>query len=513
MQRKSSENQPLNPESKNRTGLGVIIVEGNTPNHLNFNFQIAEETEVKVGEYVEVPLGFSVLIGRVSHIQTYNEYYTDPEFVKYHITRGLSVDARFPTRSGRWRIARVKTAGLIRNGRMLPPEDAPEPGDLVYRADTGLLTHFLGLPSDGLYIGLMRGNNAVKVLLDPDKLVRHHVAVLGATGSGKSYAVGVLIEELLEKNFPVLVIDPHGEYGTFRQPNKNLEENERGQEFDIMPKGYRAVNYYPRGLGKNGGNELTIRMSDLDAYAISEICGMSDVQSDLLFLAVKKLWEEKHAYNTENLTEAVGKAAEEWKFQKNTLLSTVRRITVLRELGIFGEGFDTSDIVKPGVLSILDLSEDMDERVRRIIAGVMLQKIFQDRKKDLIPPALVVVEESHRFAPQGTNTYSRRQMRKIAREGRKFGLGLCVTSQRIVGLDKDILSQCGTKIILRIEGNYDLDYLKPYLDHASTDDIERIPLLPNGIAITSGVATQHPIVTEIRTRRTQHGGTGTKLIH
>ncbi|MHA1209509.1 MAG: ATP-binding protein, partial [Candidatus Freyarchaeota archaeon] len=111
----------------------------------------------------------------------------------------------------------------------------------------------------------------------------------------------------------------------------------------------------------------------------------------------------------------------------------------------------------------------------------------------------------------GTNTYSRRQMRRIAREGRKFGVGLCITSQRIAGLDKDILSQCGTKIILRIEGNYDLEYLKPYMDHTSTEDLERIPLLPNGIAITSGVATQHPIVTEIRTRRTQHGGTGTRL--
>ena len=102
-------------------------------------------------------------------------------------------------------------------------------------------------------------------------------------------------------------------------------------------------------------------------------------------------------------------------------------------------------------------------------------------------------------------------MRRIAREGRKFGVGLCITSQRIAGLDKDILSQCGTKIILRIEGNYDLEYLKPYMDHTSTEDLERIPLLPNGIAITSGVATQHPIVTEIRTRRTQHGGTGTRL--
>ena len=494
---------------KENNALGVIICEGGTPSHLSFSFQVSDESEVKVGEYVEVPLGLSVLIGRVSKIQTYNEYYTDPEFVKYHLARGISVDARFPTRSSRWRLAKVKTVGIVRNGRVLPPEDAPEPGDYVYQADTELLSRFLGLPSDGLYMGLMRGNSSVRVHLDPERLVRHHVAVLGATGSGKSYAVGVLVEELLDKNFPVVVIDPHGEYGTFRQPNKNPVEVERSKEFGVTPRGYRAVTYHPQGLGRNGGKELSIRMSDLDSYALSEICGMSDVQSDLLFLAMKSL--EGRIFDTETLTQAVEEAAEEWRFQKNTLLSTVRRIMVLKELGVFGKGFDTTDIVEPGVLSIVDLSGDMDERVRRIIAGVVLQKIFQARKSDAVPPLLVVVEESHRFAPQGTNTYSRRQMRRIAREGRKFGVGLCITSQRIAGLDKDILSQCGTKIILRIEGNYDLEYLKPYMDHTSTEDLERIPLLPNGIAITSGVATQHPIVTEIRTRRTQHGGTGTRL--
>ncbi len=501
-------NQPL----QQRRDLGVIVCGDNTPNHLSFDFQVAEETEVKVGEYVEVPLGLSVLVGRISSIQSYNEYYSDPEFVKYHIARGITVDSRFPTRSSRWRVARVRVVGIVKSGRILPPEDAPEPGDMVYRADTKLLTSFLGLPSDGLYIGLMRGNNSIRVLLDPEKLVRHHVAVLGATGSGKSYAVGVLIEELLEKNLPVLVIDPHGEYGTFRQPNKSIGDVERCGEFGVTPKGYPAVSYIPRGLGRNGGVELTISMGDLDAYAISEICGMSDVQSDLLFLSMKRLGVERRNFDPDVLVGAVERAAEEWKFQRNTVLSTLRRITVLRELGIFGEGFNTGDVVKPGVLSIIDLSGDMDERVRRIIAGVILQKLFQARKRGAIPPMLVVVEESHRFAPQETNTYSRRQMRKIAREGRKFGLGLCITSQRIVGLDKDILSQCGTKIVFRIEGNYDLEYLKPYLDYSSADDIGRIPLLPNGISIVSGVATTHPVVTEIRVRRTQHGGTGTKFI-
>ena len=162
--------------------------------------------------------------------------------------------------------------------------------------------------------------------------------------------------------------------------------------------------------------------------------------------------------------------------------------------------------MEPGKVTIIDLSIDMEEHIRRIFAGAVMEKLFKARKEKKIPPLVVIVEESHRFAPQEEDTYSKMVMRRIAREGRKFGISIGVVSQRIVGLDKDVISQCGTKIILRIDSKTDLDYLRPYIGLASEEDIKRIPYLPTGVAIVTGVATRYPVLTAIRPRKSKHGG-------
>jgi len=95
-------------------------------------------------------------------------------------------------------------------------------------------------------------------------------------------------------------------------------------------------------------------------------------------------------------------------------------------------------------------------------------------------------------------------IRKVAREGRKFGIGIGLVSQRIVGLDKDAISQCGTKFILRIDSKTDLEYLRPYTSLLTQEDMGRIPHLPTGIAYITGQALRYPVLTKIRPRRTKH---------
>jgi DNA helicase HerA-like ATPase len=158
------------------------------------------------------------------------------------------------------------------------------------------------------------------------------------------------------------------------------------------------------------------------------------------------------------------------------------------------------------------LTADIDERIRRILVAVVLDQLFEARKRNYVPPFLAVIEEGHRFAPQEEETYCKKVLRKIAREGRKFGFGLCITSQRIVGLDKDVLSQCGTKIILRIDSRTDLDFLAPFLEYTSPEEFARVPYLPNGVAVVSGVTVRSPTITCVRERRSKHGGDGAKIL-
>jgi len=483
--------------------LGVVASYSEPPTHLSFMFQINKDVDVKVGEFVEVPAGKYVLVGRIVLVRAMNQFFKNPEFIRDHIMRGLPLNARIPIDIGRWREARVEIVGMFEKDNLHPPNIPPEPGERVYRASPAILKKLLGIKDKGLFVGVMYGNDSVKVTLDPEKLMRLHFAVFGATGSGKSYTVGVLIEELLERNYPVVIIDAHGEYNTFSTMNDEPNEIFTLQKFGLMPKKYNAIILKPK-YGSKG--EITLNFNDLDSETISEMAKVSPVMQDLLFLAIRNLKKKKSEITPETMIMAIQEEASKWGFQRRTQTSLIRNIMILKETGVFGEGFNPEDVVKAGTVTVIDVSIDMEENIRRIFVGSILESLFKARKEKRIPPLITIIEESHRFAPQEEDTYSKTIMRRIAREGRKFGIGLGVVSQRIVGLDKDVISQCGTKIILRIDSRTDLDYLKPYLGIASEEDIKRIPYLPTGVGMITGVATRHPILVKIRPRKSKHGG-------
>ena len=482
--------------------LGVVVSKDKPPNNIRFIFQIDDKVDVRVGDYVEVPAGKSIIVGRVTMIKSFSDYFTNPQFIKNQLQLNLPLHARFPVDMGRWRAAIVRIVGVIEEGEIHPPYIPPEPGERVYRANVNVLKKILGLRDDGLFIGTIYGKGDLRVNLDPIILTRLHLAVLGSTGSGKSYTVGVLIEELLEHNYPVVVIDPHGEYKTFGTPNDNENDLELLRQLGLRPRSYTVGVFKPKIDNEKG---ITLSFRKLDVEAIAEMAKLTPVMRDLLMLAYRELKKEKLELSIENLKTKIEEISNKWGFQKRTVISLERNLAILEELGLFESGTSIVYLIQPGALTVIDLSMDMDEEIRRIFVGAFLNELFLARKEGKIPPLLVVVEESHRFAPQDVDTYSKIIMRKIAREGRKFGIGLAVVSQRIIGLDKDIISQCGTKILLRIDSKTDLDYIKQYIEGAA-EERRLIPFLPQGKAMITGLATKYPIIVNIRPRKTKHGG-------
>jgi hypothetical protein len=101
-----------------------------------------------------------------------------------------------------------------RRGVLMVPRTPFDSGSQIIRADEDFIRHVLGLHADkhsGAYIGLLKGHN-IPVYLNIDSLVQKHICVLAKTGGGKSYACGVLVEELLKNKVPLVIIDTHGEY-------------------------------------------------------------------------------------------------------------------------------------------------------------------------------------------------------------------------------------------------------------------------------------------------------------
>ena len=256
---------------------------------------------------------------------------------------------------------------------------------------------------------------------------------------------------------------------------------------------------------------ITISLKELSPDYLAELLGCTDIQADLLSIAILDYQNAGNTFTNEHLSiedliEKVEEIGKHYGFASNTIKAVQRRAYRLKSLNVLGNSIDIRTLIPIEGITIIDLSDAYDEYTQRILAAVCLAKIFQAAHDGLLSPLLLVIEEGHIFASQYEDSASKWILRKISREGRKFGLGLNITSQRIIGLDKDILSQCNTKVILKIDSKTDLEYLIPYLALTSQSEISMIPILPQGHALIAGLAIGSPAVIKIRERYTQHGG-------
>ncbi|MEA3254777.1 MAG: ATP-binding protein, partial [Candidatus Altiarchaeota archaeon] len=188
----------------------------------------------------------------------------------------------------------------------------------------------------------------------------------------------------------------------------------------------------------------------------------------------------------------------------------------LSRMGIFDmEGTPLEDIVSGNQLTVIDLS-DADERLSETIIATLSRRIFEARKiyvkegeGDFRIPTALIIEEAHNFAPRSMDDrkiLSKPILTKIAREGRKFGVGLFIVSQRPSKLDANILSQCNTQIIMKIVNPSDQEYIRQSVESVTEDIVRDLPSLSRGEAIISGSAIKLSVPVRVRKRTTAVGG-------
>jgi DNA helicase HerA-like ATPase len=121
---------------------------------------------------------------------------------------------------------------------------------------------------------------------------------------------------------------------------------------------------------------------------------------------------------------------------------------------------------------------------------------------------MVVVEEAHNFCPEKgfMKTTSSDILRAIASEGRKFGLGLLIISQRPAKVDKNVLSQCNTQIIMRVTNPNDIRAITKSLAGIRSELEEEIKRLPPGIAVFVSPDIPRAVMVQVRARKSKHGG-------
>jgi len=469
-----------------------------------FNFAVNEHN-VRKFDYIYVPHKEGQMLAQVMDIKQHSdlkfEDATDlmnreerPK-IKTHVSALVDV------------IGYRDKRGLLQSPRT--PFDA---GAEIHRAQDDLIRQVLGLSAskeNGAYIGLLKGHD-LPIFLNIDALVQKHICVLAKTGGGKSYACGVLVEELLKHKVPLVIIDTHGEYQSLASPNKNKKEQKNMERFGVKKNSYGAqiTEYSP--IGSRGSMQhLTLNGINLEANEILDLlpAKLSGPQKGALYQAIKEIKEYKTQYTIDDIIETVGRS------KSNARWNVIASLESLNSIGIFADtATDPVSFVKKGKCSIINM-KGVPPDVQTVVVARLSKQLFDYRKAGKIPPFLFIVEEAHNYCPERGfgNAVSSGILRTIASEGRKFGMGLCVVSQRPAKVDKNIISQCNTNIILKVTNPNDLKAIIQSVEGLTNQTYREIQRLPIGIALISGGSLQMPVMTEIRTRETSHGGRSVRI--
>lgn len=397
-----------------------------------------------------------------------------------------------------------------RNGLCVPRTPFKQ-GDDVYKADEEIVRDVLGLGKKGAYIGLLKDMN-IKVYLDINTLLQKHVSVLAKSGSGKSYAMGVIVEELIDHGVPVVVIDPHGEYSSMIHPNLDEKEIEMMKRFDVKPKGYGSniVQYSPGNDANRESiplrlDEINLELGDLMDVMSSKVTG---VQKGILYQAIKEVRERKRIYLLEDIIDELKRAKSSAKW------NLIPQLEELNDMGLFSaDPTPIDELVCRGKCSIINF-RGIPPHIQDVVVSHLLTKLFEERKKNSIPPFMVVIEESHRYCPERGQggAISSEIIRTVASEGRKFGMGLAIVSQRPARVEKNVVSQCNTQIILKTTNPNDVKAIVASVEGLTAGAADEIQRLPIGMAIVSGIPINAPLFVEIRVRKSSHGGKAAKVV-
>jgi DNA helicase HerA-like ATPase len=410
------------------------------------------------------------------------------------------------------------------------PRIPPQPGDPIFLASSETLSEMLSPRRAGeqgaAHLGslLTRDAGEVPVVLSVRDVVSTHLAILASTGSGKSYTAGVLVEELMQSwnRAAVLIVDPHGEYHTMQ----SIQGDKQFQGAD----GYRPeVRIFTP-------EKIKVRFSTLTEADIKYLLpeGTSDKMLHFLGQAFRSMRDQHkvegrrdYLYSYFDLRDAVQKqqyGSDRESAGDGGNVSSIQgllwRLDARFEKsdGIFSanEHIPLQDMFCPGRCTILQLS-DIEQHEQQVIVGTLLRRVNKARmmttrgevstgENFLDYPVFTLLEEAHRFAPAGASVVSTNVLKQILSEGRKFGVGIGLITQRPGKLDQDVLSQCMTQIIMRIVNPIDQQTIAQSVEGAGRAMLAELPALTKGQAIISGVGVNTPVMCRIRTRLTQHGG-------
>lgn len=370
-------------------------------------------------------------------------------------------------------------------------------------------------------LGTLITRKDVGVDISAASLVARHLAILAMTGGGKTVAARRIIRELIGLRYPLLILDPHGDYIGLSKCSDLLKKEAPGCNIKL---------FYPELLIQRDGEDLVTKL------ILQMTNGITEPQAEYLrgLYARKKTTEGRSAlaYIGQLLDQAqadigndhapAGAGRGNWKPTVGAIIRSLRIVheklqrmqrtseKMRKSPKLRGLTFEPlpnpfgqpEKIISPSQVSILYLG-GYDHVTQCSIAAITLETLFEFRASltGQIAPFLSVIEEAHTFIPsarEGTeDAVSLPVIRRIITEGRKFGTGLVLISQRPSRLDETIVSQCNSYLILRLVNPRDQSFVRSIMENLTEADARMIPGFGPGQGIVSGQIVRFPLPVKV----------------
>lgn len=504
----------------------------------------------QIGSFVKIPLGYTKIYGIVTQVGTD----AIPESLKEDYEKH-----DFDTRWFTVVLVGQSIGNKFERGVLQFPT-ADDEVHMVTIEDLTMIYDSEGLESS-ITVGHISTSESLPAKLDINKLVTRHCVVLGATGSGKSNTVSIILDAIAAeekyKSARILLIDPHGEYNeTLKEHSKVFKINadtKKGENELIIP--YWALPYeelikiFPSQL--NETQESYVRENIVECKKTSNKILLRPVKEETITsdspipFSIKKLWFDLDDFERQTFREsrkpetkmplvkngnaeqlisnqypaaAAGGGAPFLNHQAQGILrflNGIRSRLIDQRFKFLFEcekwtpslehkvGNDLDELLKYWIghekaITILDLS-GIPSEIMISISGALLKIIYDalfwgqnlavgGRQQ----PLLLVLEEAHNYLKAGENSISSRTVQNISKEGRKYGIGLLLATQRPSELDETVLSQCGTVIALRMSNKSDQSKVSSAIQQDLNDIVSLLPSLRTGEGIVTGEAVKIP---------------------
>lgn len=447
-----------------------------------------------------------------------------------------------------------------------------QPASSVYLGDPETVKRLLvgNVPEyRRLKIGHLRGRPEFPVYLDAHAIVARHLAVLAATGAGKTVTVRKILEELaLNTQYPILIFDPHSDYiglaelpelkdrvtvyfpalhlvdedieniialvrdlsgESLTSPQESLLkgiielvrenwDNTNGIWWDDNncewtqggnKSGWRESGFVHKFICPHARRKHCLNFSTHHFYCLQEVLDTLESLRHLQTEEGEKAWSKiEKELRSLGRGDILGQLGTSYRPVSRQLgkagyaYSQIRRMNQARLKDIAGtrglpKPSEIHEVIQKGKIAVVSL-EGYTTHAIAIVANLMRQ-LLDLRLEDRVPRFLTVVEEAHNFVPGALETPvpSLDILRQIATEGRKYGMGLVLISQRPSRVDSTVLSQCNSFIILKIINPADQKYIRDVVETLGEDDAKLLPDLATGEALITGECVQFPILVQV----------------